>query len=85
MNTSRQNHGHAGRRIAVKQQRAAKVQEQNALQQMLADLDPEYVAKLRYDCLRAANARLPGADAQAVVADAAKDFEARLRFLTERR
>lgn len=74
MNPRRQNTANAYRRVVRKQQAAA-------AQQALAGLDPEYVAKLRYDCLKAANARLPGADAQAVVAEAAKDFEARLKFL----
>ena len=46
-----------------------------------ADLTPEYLDKLRLDCLRAAHNSMPGADAHAVVRATAADLEARLRFL----
>jgi hypothetical protein len=39
------------------------------------------VTKLRYDCLRAANARDPKADPQQVVHEANKNFEFGVRFI----
>ena len=45
----------AARRIADKKRR-------DAFNQNIARIGPEYVAKLRHDCLRAANERLRGAD-----------------------
>ena len=45
------------------------------------DLTPEYLEKLRHDCLVAANAHLRGRSAEEIVADAARDLELRLRFL----
>ena len=76
MRTSPRTAGAAGR-IAEKQRKAGQAA-------AIAGLDPEYVTKLRHDCLKSANARMMGADPQAVVAEASKDFEARVRFLTER-
>jgi hypothetical protein len=74
--TTKNNHFLAGaRRIAEKQRKAA-------AQQVLSKLDAEYVAKARHDCLRAANARMGGADPHAVVREAEKDFRARVAFLT---
>jgi hypothetical protein len=73
------NHHVAGaRRIADREKR-------NAFQQLLAKLDPEYVTKLRHDCLRAANEQLSSADPHAVVREAERHFESRVRFLTEDR
>ncbi len=46
-----------------------------------ADLTPEYLDKLKLDCLRAAHNSMPGADPHAVVRAAAADLEARLGFL----
>ena len=46
-----------------------------------ADLTPEYLDKLRLDCLRAANNSMPGADPHAVVRAAAADLEVKFRFL----
>jgi len=46
-----------------------------------ADLTPEYLDKLRLDCLRAADNSMPGADPHAVVRAAAADLEVKLRFL----
>ena len=45
------------------------------------DITPEYLDKLRLDCLRAANNSMPGADPHAVVRAAAADLEVKLRFL----
>ncbi len=45
------------------------------------DLTPEYLEKLRHDCLVAANAHLRGRSAEEIVAEAARDLELRLRFL----
>ena len=44
-------------------------------------LTPEQIDKIRLDCLRAANTQLRGASPEEVVAAAAADLEARLRFL----
>lgn len=63
--------------------RVMKKQQDAALQHALAGFDPEYLSKLRHDCLVAANARLRGASADEIVRDAQKDFEGRIRFLTE--
>ncbi len=65
---------HAARRVADK----AKA---NEFQQLLARLDPEYATKLRYDCMRMANAANPKADPHAVVREAQKTFEEAVRFL----
>jgi hypothetical protein len=69
------NHVSAARRVAAKRHR-------EAAQQAISKLDPEFVAKLRHDCLRAAHARMAGAEPHAVVRSAQVDFEARVRFLT---
>jgi hypothetical protein len=55
-----------------------------AVKQALSSLPSEYLDKLRYDCLVAANTRLCGASPEEVVAEAERDFEGRLRFLTEK-
>jgi hypothetical protein len=55
-----------------------------AVKQALSSLPSEYLDKLRHDCLVAANTRLRGASPEEVVAEAARDFEGRLRFLTEK-
>jgi len=68
------NFHNSNRRVAEKAKR-------DAFNQLLTKLDPEYVAKLRHDCLRAANAALPGADPRAVVREAEQHFESRVRFL----
>jgi hypothetical protein len=73
---SRANFHNSNRRVAEKAKR-------DAFQQLLSKLDPEYVAKLRHDCLRAANTRLPGADPHTLVREAEQHFESRVRFLTE--
>ena len=70
----------ARRRVALKTARAKQAEEQAALLQAL-NIPPEYLDKLKTDCLRAANDRLRGADPHAVVAEAARDLEARLHFL----
>jgi hypothetical protein len=72
------NYINSNRRIADKVKR-------DHFQQLLNKLDPEYVAKLRYDCLRMANTHLgPGSDPHAVVREAEKALEAQVRFLTEK-
>ena len=68
------NHIHAARRVADKARR-------DEFQQLLAKLDPEYESKLRYDCMRMANAANPKADPHAVVREAQKTFEEAVRFL----
>jgi hypothetical protein len=67
-------HINAARRVADKAKR-------DELQQLINKLDPEYVTKLRHDCLRAANEQLSSADPHAVVREAEKHFESRVRFL----
>jgi hypothetical protein len=67
-------HVNAARRVADKARR-------DEFQQLLAKLDPEYVTKLRHDCLRAANEQVRGADPRVVVREAEKHFESRVRFL----
>ena len=65
----------AARRVAEKARR-------DEYQKLLSKLDPEYVTKLRHDCLRAANARLGvGSDPRAVVREAEQALEAQVRFL----
>jgi hypothetical protein len=71
---SNYNSNAAARRVADKAKR-------DDFQQLLAKLDPEYVTKLRYDCMRMANAANTKADPQAVVREAQKTFEAAVRFL----
>ena len=72
------NYINSNRRIVEKAKR-------DAFNQLLAKLDPEYVAKLRYDCLRMANTRLgPGSNPHAVVREAEQALEAQVRFLTEK-
>jgi hypothetical protein len=73
---SRANFHNSNRRVAEKAKR-------DAFQQLLSKLDPEYVAKLRHDCLRAANEQLRSADPHAVAREAERHFESRVRFLTE--
>jgi hypothetical protein len=75
--TTKTNHAAAATRIADKRRRAEKA----AVDQAIAGLDPEYVSKLRHDALRSAHERLPGATPEEVTAEAAKDFESRVRFL----
>jgi hypothetical protein len=72
------NYANSNRRVAEKAKR-------DEFQQLLNTLDPEYVTKLRHDCLRAANDRLRGADPHAVVREAEQHFESRVRFLTEKK
>jgi len=55
-----------------------------AVKQALSSLPSEYLDKLRYDCLVGANTRLRGASPEEVVTEAERDFEGRLRFLTEK-
>jgi len=55
-----------------------------AVKQALSSLPSEYLDKLRHDCLVAANTRLRGASPEEVVAEAERDFEGRLGFLTEK-
>jgi hypothetical protein len=74
---SPKNHINAARRVADKARR-------DEFQQLLSKLDSEYVSKIRHDCLVAANGRLRGASPAEVVAEAARDFEGRIRFLTAR-
>jgi hypothetical protein len=76
------NRNSARRRVATKH-RAVKHAE--AAQEILAGFDPDFIAKLRLDCLRAANTRLAGSDPDTVVREAQRDFDARIRFLTEKR
>jgi hypothetical protein len=45
------------------------------------DITPEYLDKLRLDCLRATHNSMPGADPHAVVRAAAVGLEVKLRFL----
>ena len=71
----------ARRRLAQKTARTKDAEEQAAFQQFVAGLDPEYVSKVRHDTLRSAHERLRGASPEEVVAEAAKDFEGRVRFL----
>ena len=71
----------AARRVADKRKRAEQAEEQTALQRFVAGLDPEYVAKLRYDSMRSAHERLRGADPQAVVREAELRFAAMVQFL----
>jgi hypothetical protein len=68
----------AYRRVAAKEQRQ---RERDEFQQLLAKLDGETIAKLRYEALRAANTRMPGADPHAVVREAQLHFESQVRFL----
>jgi hypothetical protein len=70
------NHENGRRRIFEKQQR-------DAFQRGLATLSREYLDKLRYDCLRAANTQslTTGASPDEVVRQAEKDFRARVAFL----
>lgn len=75
--TTPNNHVAGARRIADKAKR-------DEFQQLLAKLDPEYATKLRYDCMRMANAANPKADPHAVVREAQKTFEAAVRFLMEK-
>jgi hypothetical protein len=79
-NTPEQNRISAARRAADKRKRA----ESTAAVQAAANLPPEYLDKLRHDCLVAANARRPGASPEEVTREAARDLEGRLRFLTEK-
>jgi hypothetical protein len=72
--TTPNNHVAGARRIADKAKR-------DEFQQLLAKLDPEYATKLRYDCMRMANAANPKADPHAVVREAQKTFEEAVRFL----
>lgn len=73
------NRSAAARRVAAKTQR-------KHVQAALADIDPDYLAKLRLDCLAKANAAHPsGTDPQVVVEAAARDLRARLAFLREGR
>jgi hypothetical protein len=67
-------HVNAARRVADKARR-------DEFQQLLAKLNPEYVTKLRHDCLRMANEQVRGADPRAVVREAERHFESRVRFL----
>lgn len=69
-------------RIAEREQ---KVAQSAALAQFASALDPDFIAKLKYDCLRNANARLRGASADDVVRAATHDFEGQVRFLMEAR
>jgi len=71
---SNYNSNAAARRVADKAKR-------DEFQQLLKRLDPEYVAKLRYDCLRMANDRLGRSDPHAVVREAEQALEAQVRFL----
>jgi hypothetical protein len=72
------NFHNSNRRVAEKARR-------DEFQQLLSTLDPDYVAKLRYDCLRAANTRMgPGSDPHAVVREAEQALEAQVRFLTDK-
>jgi len=80
VNTPEQNRISAARRAADKRKRA----ESAAAVQAAASLPQEIIDKLRHDCLVAANARLRGASPEEVVREAAKDFESRVRFLTEK-
>jgi len=80
MNTPEQNRISAARRAADKRKRA----ESAAAVQAAAKLPPEYLAKLKHDCLVAANALLPGASAEEIVREAERHFESRIRFLTEK-
>jgi hypothetical protein len=77
------NHKAAYSRIAQKRYAVNRSARTAAVQQTLAGLDTEYLAKLKYDCLRSANVRLRGAGPEEVVREAARDLERRLRFLTE--
>jgi hypothetical protein len=77
------NHKAAHSRIAQKRYAAERSAWTAAIQQTLAGLEPEYLAKLKHDCLRSANVRLRGASAEEVVREAARDLEGRLRFMTE--
>jgi hypothetical protein len=75
---SNYNSNAAARRVAEKAKR-------DEFQQLLKRLDPEYVAKLRYDCMRRANTRLgPGSDPHAVVREAEQALEAQVRFLMDK-
>jgi hypothetical protein len=78
MNTPEQNRISAARRAADKRKRA----ESTAAIQAAAKLPPEYLDKLRHDCLVAANTALPGAPPEEVVREAMRHFESRIRFLT---
>jgi hypothetical protein len=71
----------ARRRLAQKTARTKEAEEQIALQRFVAGLDPEYLTKLRVDCIRTANEQLRGASPEQVVAEAARHFESRVRFL----
>jgi hypothetical protein len=75
------NQSNARRRVAAKHRA---VKQAAAAQQALAGFDPDFIAKLRLDCLRAANTRLAGSDPDTVVREAQRDFDARIRFLTEK-
>jgi len=74
----------AARRVADKRKRAEQAEEQSTLQQFVAGLDPEYVAKLRYDAMRSAHERLRGASPDEVVREAEQALEAQVRFLMGR-
>jgi hypothetical protein len=72
--TSSNDYVAGARRIADKAKR-------DEFQLLLSKLDPEYATKLRYDCMRMANAANPKADPQTVVREAQKTFEAGVRFV----
>lgn len=75
----------ARRRLAQKTARTKQAEEQAALQQAIAGLDPEYVTKLRRDSLVAAHDRLrESATPEEIVREAERHFESRIRFLTEK-
>jgi RecA/RadA recombinase len=78
LNAARNHHAAYGR-IAHKRRVAKKAA---AVQQTLAGLDPEYLEKLKHDCLRAAHNRLRGASPAEVVRQAQEHFDASVRFLT---
>jgi hypothetical protein len=67
-------HINAARRVADKAKR-------DEFQQLLSKLDPEYVTKLRYDCMRLANAAHPSGDPYVAVREAERTFREAVRFL----
>lgn len=74
---SNYNSNAAARRVAEKAKR-------DEFRQLLSKLDPEFVTKLRVDCLRTANEQLRGASPEEVVREAGLHFESRVRFLMEK-
>ncbi len=68
------------KRVSIARRMADK-RKRDAARAALADIDPDYLAKLRHECLKAANATHPGADPSIIVEEAERHLRARLAFL----